>query len=268
MEKRFPNAQLSPPIPGNESLRFLNFRSEALGSRGDVVLFSPPKMESLHHVPLLLLLHGVYGCQWNWWLNGELDSTATEMLRNGTSVPMMIAMPSDGLWGDGSGYVRHADADYERWIVDDIPCCLRELFPQLHPQKFFVAGLSMGGYGALRLGMKYASRVQGISAHSSITKLAQLSQFIPYPAKVFEYAGEIDTDLLHWAEVNREKLPPIRFDCGTEDPLIQANRELDVALTKLSVPHVYEEFPGGHDWPYWTQQVRRTLAFCKRVLED
>ena len=266
MEKRFPNAQLSQPIPGNESLRFLNFRGEALGSRGDVVLFSPPGLESIKRVPLLLLLHGVYGCQWNWWLNGDIHNTAMEMLRTGASAPMMIAMPSDGLWGDGSGYVPHAHADYEKWIIDDIPCCLREFFPQLDPQKVFIAGLSMGGYGALRLGMKYASRVQGISAHSSITKVEQLSEFIPFPAEVFQYAGKVDIDLLHWAKVTRDQLPPIRFDCGTEDPLLEPNRELHEALTKLRVPHVYEEFPGSHDWQYWTQQVRRTLAFCKHLV--
>src|SRR5271169_5531234 len=105
MAQQFPNAQHSRPIPGNESLRFLNFRGEVLGSRGDVLLFSPKAIESLPRVPLLLLLHGVYGCQWNWWLNAGLDTIAMEMLRHGTTSPMMIAMPSDGLWGDGSGYV-------------------------------------------------------------------------------------------------------------------------------------------------------------------
>ena len=86
MEKQFPNAQLSRPIPGNESLRFLNFRGEALGSRGDVLVFSPPAIESLHRVPLLLLLHGVYGCQWNWWLNADLNTIAMEMLRDGSMI--------------------------------------------------------------------------------------------------------------------------------------------------------------------------------------
>jgi putative tributyrin esterase len=266
MPKQFPDAQLSRPIPRNESLRFLNFRGQALGSRGDVLLFTPPAMESLDRVPLLLLLHGVYGCQWNWWLNGGIDTIALEMLQDGTTVPMMIAMPSDGLWGDGSGYVPHAHADYERWIADDIPYCLRELFPRLHPDKFLLAGLSMGGYGALRLGTKYASRVQGISAHSSITDVAQLSRFIPFPTQAFQHAGGVDTSLLHWAKVNHDTLPPIRFDCGTEDSLLEANRDLHRALTELSVPHQYEEFPGGHDWPYWSLHVRRTLAFCKSVL--
>ncbi len=266
MTKQFPNAQLSRPLPGNESLRFLNFRSDALAYRGDVLLFAPPEFETLERVPLLLLLHGVYGCQWNWWLNGDLVSVAMEMLRDGSMLPMMIAMPSDGLWGDGTGYVPHAHANYEKWIVDDVPSCLRELFPQLHPEKFFLAGLSMGGYGAMRLGMKYPSRVQGISAHSAITQAAQLSQFIPYPTAAFQYAGELDTDLLHWAGVNRERLPPLRFDCGTGDPLIEANRELHRALTRMNVCHEYQEFPGGHDWPYWTEHVRQTLAFCKAVL--
>ena len=265
MTKQFPNAQLSRPLPGNENLRFLNFRSEALGYRGDVLLFAPPEFETLERVPMLLLLHGVYGCQWNWWLNGDIDRIATDMLRQGRTLPMMIAMPSDGLWGDGSGYVPHAHADYEKWIVDDVPHCLRELFPQLHPEKFFIAGLSMGGYGALRLGMKYASRVEGISAHSSITQVAQLSQFVPFSAETFQYAGKLDTDLLHWAEVNHEHLPPMRFDCGTDDPLIEANRELHRALTGMNIRHEYREFPGGHDWLYWTEHLRQTLEFCTAV---
>jgi putative tributyrin esterase len=266
MPSQFPNAQLSRPIPGNESLRFLNFRGEALRTRGDVLIFTPPGIEVSSNLPLLLLLHGVYGCQWNWWLNGDINAIAMNMIQRGTAASMMIAMPSDGLWGDGSGYVPHAHANYEKWIVDDIPQCLRELFPQLDSEEFFLAGLSMGGYGALRLGMKYAARVRGISAHSSITKVAQLSQFIPFSAEAFQYASNVDIDMLHWARTNNDQLPPIRFDCGTEDPLIDANRELHKALAQLHVPHDYQEFPGAHDWPYWSEHIRDTLAFCKHVL--
>src|SRR5581483_1687491 len=107
-------------------------------ARGDVLLFTPPRYEKMPSVPLLLLLHGVYGCQWNWWLNGAIDTTALQMLAEGSMSPMMIAMPSDGLWGDGSGYVPHAHANYESWIIDDLPECLRELFPNLR-RRFFLA---------------------------------------------------------------------------------------------------------------------------------
>jgi enterochelin esterase-like enzyme len=115
--------------------------------------------------------------------------------------------------------------------------------------------------------MKYAARVLGISAHSSITDIEQLSRYIPYPADTFEFAGVPDTRLLHWAETNRRHLPPLRFDCGTEDPLIEDNRQLHRELTQRGIPHQYEEFPGNHDWPYWTEHVRSTLAFCKGILE-
>lgn len=266
MTRRFPNAQLSAPIPGNENLRFLNFRGDALPSRGDVLLFTPLQFEQLQRLPLLILLHGVYGCQWNWWLNGAIDRTMAKMLLDGTTLPMMVAMPSDGLWGDGSGYVPHERANYERWIVDDIPACLQELFPQLQCEKFLLAGLSMGGFGAMRLGMKYASRVLGISAHSSVTDITQLSRFIPYRPEQFLFAGGEDASLLHWAATNRDQLPPLRFDCGTEDSLIGENRQLHRELTELGIPHTYEEFAGNHDWPYWTEHVRQTLAFCKAVL--
>lgn len=266
MDKRFRNAQLSRPIPGNENLRFVNFRGQALPFRGDVLLLTPPRFDDLHPVPLLILLHGVYGCQWNWWLNGSIDRTMSEMLRDGTTVPMMIAMPSDGLFGDGSGYVPHENADYERWIIDDIPNCLRELFPKLQTDKILLAGLSMGGFGAMRLGMKYAARVLGISAHSSVTDVIQLSRFIPYPPETFLHAGKGEVSLLYWAKENRDHLPPLRFDCGTEDSLIEDNRSLHRELAELKIPHTYDEFPGGHDWPYWTQHVRQTLAFCKAAL--
>ncbi len=264
---KFPNAQLSDPVPGNENLRFLNFRGEALPHRADVLIYSPPVAEALKRLPLLLLLHGVYGCQWNWWLNGRIDKTAAQMLRSGDMLPMMIAMPSDGLWGDGTGYVPQPHGNYEQWIIQDIPNCLSELFSQVSTDKFFLAGLSMGGFGAMRLGMKHAARVLGISAHSSVTQVEQLSRFIHYPPNTFQFAGEQDTSLLHWAEVNRGHLPPLRFDCGTEDPLIEDNRQLHRKLTKLDVPHRYEEFPGNHDWQYWTEHVRSSLAFCKQVLE-
>lgn len=115
--------------------------------------------------------------------------------------------------------------------------------------------------------MKYAARTLGISAHSSVTHASQLSRFIPYPPDAFLFAGEQETDLLYWAKTNLTHLPPLRFDCGTEDSLIEQNRKLHRELSDLGVPHTYEEFPGGHDWPYWTEHVRSTLAFCKRVLE-
>ena len=70
--------------------------------------------------------------------------------------------------------------------------------------------------------------------------------------------------MLHWMLANRDRLPPVRFDCGTEDGLIEENRQLHRELTSHGVPHAYEEFPGGHAWQYWETHVADSLRFFGR----
>jgi enterochelin esterase-like enzyme len=58
----------------------------------------------------------------------------------------------------------------------------------------------------------------------------------------------------------------VRFDCGREDVLLEGNRRLHEALVADGVPHVYEEFSGGHTWPYWTEHLEDSLLFFERCL--
>jgi tetratricopeptide (TPR) repeat protein len=66
---------------------------------------------------------------------------------------------------------------------------------------------------------------------------------------------------------SRGNLPPIRFDCGTEDFLIEPNRELHRGLTAAGIPHRYEEFAGAHTWDYWEQHLPRSLRFFAAQLK-
>ena len=59
----------------------------------------------------------------------------------------------------------------------------------------------------------------------------------------------------------RARLPRIRFDCGTEDELLGANRELHDQLTAAGIEHAYQEFRGGHTWEYWEMHLEDTLRF-------
>lgn len=257
------NIELSDPRFERDSLRLLTFGSPALKGRGDVTLFVPPQVETLHDVPLVILLHGVYGSHWSWALSGGAHLTTQQLIEQKRIRPMVIAMPSDGLWGEGSGYVPHAAADYERWVIDDVVGCVTELMPSLSGHSpLFLSGLSMGGYGALRLGAKYARRVRGISAHSSVTQLRQLKNFVSDIMNAYTACNnEDELDVLCWMKRHRDQLPPLRFDCGTNDSLIEANRELDHALTELDIPHLYQEFPGAHTWEYWQEHLTDTLLF-------
>lgn len=265
---RYGNVELSDPEFERDHLRLLTFRSQALKGRGDVTTFVPPGCEEQESLPLILLLHGVYGSHWAWALKGGAHLTALKLIEQELMSHAVIAMPSDGLQGDGTGYLPQGSADYERWIMDDVVGCVTEVLPCLGTQSaLFIAGLSMGGYGALRLGAKYAARVKGISAHSSVTHPDQLARFGVEPVCDGEQMRRYDQDVLHWMRVNKEKLPPLRFDCGKDDDLLEENRKLHRELAANDIPHQYFEFEGEHAWPYWREHVRDTLLFFAAQFE-
>ncbi len=256
----FRTIRSSDPRFEHESLRHITVKSPALGRRADLTLYLP-SVGPDHDLPLVILLHGVYGSHWSWAYKGGVHRTAQQLIDAGELPPMAIAMPSDGLWGDGSGYLPHPERNAERWIVDEVPAAVAlETGRTSAASPIFIGGLSMGGFGALRLGATYGARFRGISGHSSITSLERLGGFVEEPIEAFG-APAGDASVLDTLLRNRSTLPPIRFDCGTEDPLLDDNRALHAALDAAGIPHTYEEFPGGHEWPYWERQVVRTLRF-------
>jgi S-formylglutathione hydrolase FrmB len=265
----FRTIEIADPRFTHDGLIPVTFKSPALGTRADVTFFAPPGLERAAHVPLAILLHGVYGSHWAWALKGGAHRTAARLIEERSIPPMVLAMPSDGLWGDGSGYVRHATgADYERYIVEEVPACAAEALPGRTTANsvLFIAGLSMGGFGALRLGAKYSTRFRAVSGHSSITHFSQMVKFVEEPLSRYGPPPEAEQSVLHWMETNRAQLPPVRFDCGTEDLQIEENRQLHRDLSARGIPHVYEEFPGGHEWPYWERHLADTLRCFAKAL--
>lgn len=261
-QSRFATIDLSDPTYEFDNLRFLTFKSPVLQGRGDVTIFIPPDAEAAQSLPMVILLHGVYGSHWNWALKGGAHRTALQMIENKEIPPLVLVMPSDGLWGDGSGYIAHETVDYSAWIVDDVIDCMITALPQVDKQsQVFISGLSMGGFGALLLGAKYPSKFSGISAHSSITHYDQFKIFSRQAMSTYHIANEDDKSVLHWLKQNRDQLPPLRLDCGSTDLLIEYNRELHQALLAENIDHIYEEFDGGHSWAYWSEHLKDSLRF-------
>lgn len=243
-------------------IHHVTVKSGALGRRADISFYVPPKAEA-EKLPLVILLHGVYGSHWAWLYKGGAHQVLDRLIREENLPPMMLAMPSDGLWGDGSGYVRHRDADYSRWIVDEVPEAAAEIDARSKDAPRFISGLSMGGYGALRLGLLYPKKFTGISAHSSITDVPpQMQDFVEEPLAEFNLAETASLAVIDCAK-QCSSLPHLRFDCGTEDTLIEPNRTLHRDLEEAGIPHVYEEFAGGHTWEYWHEHLADTLRFFR-----
>jgi len=209
--------------------------------------------------PTLYLLHGLSDDYTNWLRRTRIEWYAREL-------PLMIVMP-DGY----RGFYTNVEngLPYARYIAEETVGFVERTFPvQPSRDARFVGGLSMGGYGGLRLALAYPAVFT--SAHSHSGALMHGTRR-PKETALWEYdqifgprvpAGS-DHDLLKHARAARVSgvLPRLRIDCGASDPLLQDNRDFRAALQELNVPHEYEEFPGGHDWDYWDLHVRDALKF-------
>jgi putative tributyrin esterase len=264
----FRTLEVSDPALAPPGLRFVTAKSAALGQRADLLLYEPTQAASLQDVPLVLLLHGVYGSHWAWAFKGGAHLTAQRLIDAGAIPPMVLAMPSDGLWGDGSGYVAHAGQDFERWIVEEVPAAARAACTACsEASPLFIAGLSMGGFGALRLAGRHPRRFVAAAGHSSVTEAAQLDALMA-EARIGWAAAPADRSVIASLRSADAPLSALRFDCGRDDPFIDANRQLHAELQAAGIAHEYAEHDGGHGWAYWAQHLEDTLRFFGRTLTN
>lgn len=259
---RFRTIEVSDPRYESAGLRYLTVKTPNLVGRGDISVFVPQHAgDAASPLPVATLLHGVYGSHWVWSQKAGVHLTAQRMIDAGELPPMLIAMPSDGLMYDGSAYLPHSGRRFDAWIVEDVPNALVEAELPTSPESpQFLAGLSMGGYGALRLGAVHPERFRAFAGHSSITELEQLKLFVEEDLSVYGDQAGADS-VIGLMKQNVDRLPPFRFDCGVEDELIEPNRTLHQQLTDAGIEHEYAEHPGGHEWPYWAEHIQTTLKF-------
>jgi enterochelin esterase-like enzyme len=245
-------------------LDFITVKSNALQKRADLTVYTPPNVAQIG-LPIVILLHGVYGSHWAWAMKAKVHETAQKMIDLGQIKPMILVMPSDGLYGDGSGYMPHKTGNYEKWIVEDVIQVVKEQILQATDESpVFITGLSMGGFGALRLGAKYPHVFRAFSGLSSITDLAQMRLFVS-DFETLENDISAQDNVLDWMLCNKDVLPPFRLDCGRDDILVAYNRQLHLDLEKNGIPHIYEEYSGGHSWDYWAEHIGETLCFFSQV---
>lgn len=256
----FSSIAVSDPRFESDNLRYITVSSENLKGRGDMSVFVPPgDYESL---PIILLLHGVYASHWAWTHMAGVHLKAMAGINEGLLKPMVLVMPSDGLWRHGSGYMRHKDLDFEKWIMSDVIDAVTQSIKETSSKSaLFIAGLSMGGFGALRLGAKYGNRIRAVSGLSSITDARQLLEFSEDDLTDLIVENPTELSVFDTMLKNRNGLPKIRFDCGTSDLLLEHNRVLHQQMLTHNIPHTYQEFDGSHEWPYWEEHIMKTLFF-------
>ena len=136
-----------------------------------------------------------------------------------------------------------------------------------------LGGFSMGGYGALYNGLKYADTFGTVIAFSAALILESVqNRTSDGPAANDGYMkamfGDLqhlvgsDLDPLHLAEVRKasgKPMPKLYLSCGEQDGLLDANIRFKDGLTRLGVDYTFRTTPGGHDWDFWEQEIRHVI---------
>ena len=209
----------------------------------------------------LYLLHGLLGNHTDWVTGTRIQRWAEE--RN-----LAVIMPS----GENAFYVDEPESGklYGEFIGRELVDITRRMFPlSRRRENTFIGGLSMGGYGAIRNGLKYSdtfSRIIGLSsAVHLLESRPEETKTIAFEAscfKPFEEAVKSDKNprvLIDNIVSSGAEKPKIFMACGTEDSLIGANRVYRDLFIDKGFDVTYMEEPGRHDWDFWDRHILRAL---------
>lgn len=244
----------------------LSFRSKVLGKATNVNIYLPEKMT--RNSPIIYLLHG-YSDDCNSWLD------ATSLARFADEYPFVIVMPQVEL----SYYTNMAyGLNYWDYVTDELPKKIEEWFglPGL-PERTFVAGLSMGGYGAFKWGMTFPEKVKAVASMSGALDIVSLWERDRGRDQAFERVfgsllrvSDSSDNLfqLFSLELNEKYAPYFLQICGTEDFLYGDNQTFRKKAAHSLAHYTYEEGVGAHTWDFWNQEIQRVLAYFAEFIEE
>jgi len=240
----------------------LNFFSQSLRKQSSMVVLFPDRITHPGPYPVLYLLHGLGDDSTMW-------TRMTSLERHARHLPLIIAMPD-------VGRSFYCDAvygpQYEKLVIEDVIGLIDRLFNTRNNREGrCVSGLSMGGYGAIKLALKYPELFISATGHSGAyyRHFELISDQMQQELEAVFGGPQIpplDNCHLLAEQADPTTLPALRFDCGIDDFLLEVNRDFHQHLQDLGIAHEYDEFAGGHAWPYWDEHIQESLAFHCRHL--
>ncbi|MCL2364507.1 MAG: esterase family protein [Defluviitaleaceae bacterium] len=249
-----------------------NFRSEVLGSLTHVEIIFPQASNKAEPAPIgghaptrvLYLLHGMYGGCVDWLEN-------TRIVHYAHQHGYIVVCPEVG----NSFYTDMTyGPNYFTYVAHELPALIEQTMNIKHTREnTFVAGLSMGGYGAMKIALSRPEFFTAVAAFSgaldaeyAFAVLPQQSDLlkkmavaivghdmqVPPEGDLFKLAAQVAT---------QTQKPRVLVTCGHEDFLIEGNRKFDAHMQGLPFDYQYKEWPGVHDWNFWEESLPLMFEF-------
>ena len=255
--------------------------SDLLKGKIKYSVYLPPDYDkSERSYPVLYLLHGYSGNETVWIQFGEVNRITDNAINNGEVTSLIIIMPD----GKTSWYCNDYQGiePYEDMFFKEFVPFIEKQY-RIRSKKEFraIAGLSMGGYGALKFAMKYNDLFSACVAFSPGIFTDEEITYMPdsiYGILDGIYGNNLKGQLrinenwknnspLHLAKtIPQDKLKTVRFyiDCGDDDFLYRGNSDLHILMRNLKISHEYRVRDGGHNWKYWRDGLPAGLSFINK----
>lgn len=245
----------------------VHFNSEVLGMPVPMEVLLPQhksggsrKIKYSGPYQTLYLLHGMGEDHTAWMRRTSIERYVEEL-------PLAVVMPAAHLgWYTDMAYGK----DYFKFITEELPVLCERMFNLSGAREDrFIAGSSMGGYGAMKAGLVAADTFCAAAAFSGVMDVIEAYDQIDkgLAEDIFGSKNDIKgsvNDLFSNAEKlasSDNKRTHLYMWCGTEDPLYDANVKFRDHVLKLGLPLTYEESTGDHQWKYWDRCIERILEW-------
>lgn len=234
--------------------------------------FEIPGQEKVERGPMksIYLLNGYSGNHTDWVCGTKIQELSLKH-------NIAVFMPS----GENSFYLDDTDKGelFGEYVGNELLEFTRKMFPISNKREdTFIGGLSMGGFGAIRNGLKYANNFGGIIALSSaliIHNIAGIPTDFKDPIADYKYYTRVFGDLnkligsendpealAHNLKEKGSGIPKIYMACGTEDFLRNENLSYHNFLILENIEHTYVEGPGVHDWTFWNEYIEKAIEWA------
>lgn len=221
----------------------------------------PQELNRDRKYPVLYLLHGLSD-------NHTIWTRRTSIERYADQYGIAVVMPEvhRSFYADMKQGLK-----YWTYISEELPQLVRSFFPiSERREDNFVAGLSMGGYGAFKVGLNHPDRYAAAASLSGALDVGYWNHPEVFGEQEYrmvfgdpsECRGSVN-DLFHQASLLAESGKELKLYqcCGTEDFLYEQNQQFLSHAKSLGLDITYEEEPGGHTWDYWDMKIQHVLSW-------
>jgi S-formylglutathione hydrolase FrmB len=240
----------------------VQFRSKLVGKTLPYSIVLPPGYDLFtswrKHYPVLYLLHG-------WSAHYDSWPRLTALAQYASEQQLIIITPE----GNNGWYTDSATTPsdkYESYILEElIPDVDSRLRTIRDRRGRGIAGCSMGGYGALKFGLKHpevfsvAASMSGALDTTSRTDDESIMQTFGETNSIERKSNDVQRLAQEFPSERITQLPYFYVDCGRDDPWLAINRRFSDILFERRITHEYRQPPGSHVWPYWYGQVREVI---------